>query len=171
MKNYLKLIPFVLLVSCVNVTKSDDKGVEVSVGKSSKIKNGIIIEEHGLKVEQAFLLFEDKTLVPESNETEVKKKIKCRLIISGGWKEKNGLVFPGASEIIETNNGEVFLEEKDLFADYTETGVSAKDAEYITLSAVINSLDKFYDYYVVKFKVWDKSSDAYVTGSFKFKVK
>ena len=170
MRIYLKLLPLIFLAGCINVTK-DAEGVEVSVAKTSKIRNGIILEEHGLKVEQAFLLFEDKTLVPESNETEVKKKIKCRLIISGGWKAKDGKVFPGAAELIETNTGELVLDEKDLFKDYTESGVTLEDAQYITLSAMINSIDKLYDYFVVKFKVWDKAGDAYVTGSFKFKAK
>ncbi len=173
MNSLIKLIPFLALTACINVSTDDKKGVtEAKVElNNSKIRNGIIIEEHGLKVEQAFLLYEDKTLVPETNITELKKKIKCRLVISDGWKEIDGKVFPGASEKIETSDGRVVLDEKDLFTDYSETGVSAEDGQFITLSAVINSVEMLYDFYLVKFKVWDKSSDAYVSGSFKFKVK
>lgn len=171
MKKYL-LIPFLALTGCINMNK-DDNGVEVKVGtnNNSKIKNNIELEEHGIKVEQAFLLFEDNTLVPESNETTVGKKILLRLILKDGFKEKDGKVFPGASEKIETNSGEVVLDEKDLFASYDSTGVPEDDAKYLTLSAIITKLDKLYDYFVVKFKIWDKNSEAYVSGSFKFYVK
>jgi hypothetical protein len=172
MKIYFKIVPFLILTACTNVNK-DDPGAEAKAGTTtnSKIKNGIIIEEHGLKVEQAFLLYEDKSLVPESNETSINKKIKCRLIFSGGWKEKDGKVFPGASETIETNTDKVVVSEKDLFSAYSEEGIDAGDAKYITLSAVITSEDKLFDYFVVKFKVWDKLNENYVSGSFKFKIK
>lgn len=170
MKIILKFIPLILLVGCINVSK-DDSGVEVKVGTSgSKIKNNIQLEEHGMKVEQAFLLFDDNTLVPESNETTVGKKIFLRLILYKGFKEKNGKVYPGASETIETNDGQVVLNENDLFSAYA-SGVASADAQFITLTAVITKLDRLYDYFVVKFKVWDKNSDGYVSGSFKFYVK
>jgi len=173
MKQYLKFIPLIFLAACINVTNDSEKGVEVKVSTSSnqKIRNNIVIEEHGLKVEQAFLLFDDNSLVSEANETNINKKIKCRLILSGGWKEKDGKVFPGASEIIETNTGKLVLDEKDLFAEYDSTGVAAEDASYITLSANITKIDKLYDYFVVKFKVWDKVGSGYVDGSFKFTIK
>ncbi|MBA3662973.1 MAG: hypothetical protein H0W61_02025 [Bacteroidetes bacterium] len=166
----LLFIPLLALAACVNVNK-DDNGVEVKVGTDSKIRNNIQLEEHGLKVEQAFLLFEDGTLVPQNNETTVGKKILMRLILGDGFKERDGKVFPGASEVIETNTGEVALNEKDLFASYDSTGVSIKDAKFLTLSAIITKIDKLYDYFVVKFKIWDKNSTNYVSGSFKFYVK
>lgn len=169
MKTLFKLLPFLLLTACVNDTTSDKK--KQVVNSNSKIKNNIILEEHGLSVEQAYLMFEDNTFVPESNETTINKKIKCHLIISNGWEEKDGKVFPGASESIETNTGKMVLNEKDLFKQYEAEGVSLKDAQYITLSASISSIDKLYDYFLVKFKVWDKTGQGYVEGSFKFVVK
>lgn len=160
----LFFLPLALLISCVEINKD---GAEVRLGANSKIRNGIKLEEHGLKVEQAFLLFEDNTLVPEGNVTTVNRKILCRLIIKG-WTEKDGKIHIGASEKIETNDGNVFLDEKDLFE--SQEAVNPEDAEYITLSAVITGVDKLYDYFLVTFKVWDKTSNKSVDGSFQFKV-
>ena len=68
---------------------------------SSKIRNGIELNTTGnLKVSQAFLLFEDGTLVPESNEAKVNQPVNLRLIIEDGFTENNGKVEIGASEKI-----------------------------------------------------------------------
>jgi hypothetical protein len=131
----------------------------------SKIRNGIELKKNGLEVEQAFLLFEDGKLVPADNKVSVGQKVVMRLIMSG-WKEQNGMVFPGASEKITTSDGNVVLNEPDLFAENAE-GVSAADAQYISLSAVITQLDKLYDHFLVSFTVWDKKSNAEVSGSYK----
>ncbi|MEJ0103250.1 MAG: hypothetical protein WDO19_12130 [Bacteroidota bacterium] len=41
----------------------------------------------------------------------------------------------------------------------------------ITLSAVINGIDKLYDYFLVSFRVWDKKGTGEVTGSYKLYLK
>jgi hypothetical protein len=136
---------------------------------NSKIRNGIELKKNGLDVEQAFLLFEDGTLVPADNKVSVGQKVVMRLIMSG-WKEENGMVFPGASEKITTSEGNVVLNEPDLFAGNAD-GVSAADAKYISLSAEISQLDKLYDHFLVSFTVWDKKSNAEVNGSYKLYLK
>lgn len=141
-----------------------------TAAQSSKFRNDIKLETDGLLVTQAFLSYEDGTLVAEGNQANVNQKVILRLVIDRGWTDANGKVFPGASEKIETNDGKVVLDEADLFSAYTE-GVDAKDAQYITLSAVITKLDKLYDYFVVNFKVWDKKGKASVTGSYKLYIK
>jgi len=136
---------------------------------NSKIRNSIDPRKNGLEVEQAFLLFEDGTLVPSDNKVAVGQKVVMRLIISG-WKEENGMVFPGASEKITTSEGNVVLNEPDLFVENTD-GVTAADAKYISLSAVITQLDRLYDHFLVGFTVWDKKSNAEVSGSYKLYLK
>ncbi len=81
-----------------------------------KIRNDINIKAEGIVLSQAFLLYDDGTLVPETNETGVGKPVKMRLIIDNGWKEQDGKVSIGASEKIEPSDGELMLDEKDLFA-------------------------------------------------------
>lgn len=150
--------------------KQDDNKIGVQVSTSStngvKIRNDIQLESSGVKVDQAFLSFEDGKLVPETNVTEVGKPIKLRLIIDKGWKEQQGTVAIGASETIETSDGDVLLDEKDLFKDYTS--ISPADSKYISLTASISRLNKLYDYFLVKFRVWDKNGSGEVKGSYKF---
>jgi len=92
-----------------------------------------------------------------------------RLVIGEGWKEQDGRVSIGASEKIETSDGEVVLDEKDLFAAMPT--LDANDAKFITLTANISRLDKLYDYFLVSFKVWDKNGSGEISGNYKLYIK
>ena len=158
----------ILFGACEVSVKKDPSPDNSTPGKgtSSKIRNGIELKSKGdLKVSQAFLLFDDGTLVPSSNEAKVNQEVNLRLIIEDGFTKKNGMVEIGASEKIETNTGQVLLDEKDLFANLGE--IEAARAEALTLKAVITRLDKLYDYFLVSFRVWDKKGNGEVTGSYK----
>jgi hypothetical protein len=164
------LIFIISLFSCTaTITKEDAQGrketTAVSIG-GTKTRNNIELKANGLKAEQAFLIYEDGSLVPEDNKVKVNQKVRLRLIMSG-WKEEEGKVYIGASEKISTSDGTVFLDEKDLFEAYDTAGVTPKDAEVISLSAVITQIDKLYDYFLVSFRVWDKKSNGEVSGSYK----
>ena len=151
MRNYFIIAFSMLLIfsSCeISVKRGDSK--EES---KSKIRNGITIQPKGIKVEQAFLLKEDGSLLPDDNKVSVNEKIKLRLVVSG-WKEKDGKVFIDASEKLETSESNVILDEKNLFGAYGD-GLSPEDAKYITLSVVITQIDKLYDFYRVSFQVKD----------------
>lgn len=150
MRNLFFIIfSMVFFSSCEITVKKGDSKDEAK----SKIRNGISIQSKGIEAEQAFLLREDGSLLPDDNKVKVNEKIKMRLVASG-WKEKDGKVFIDASEKVETNEGNVFLDEKNLFAAYTD-GLSPEDAKYITLSVVITQIDKLYDFYRVSFQVKD----------------
>jgi len=141
----------IMLPSCeLSVKRSDSS-------EKSKIRNGIKIQAKGITVEQAFLITDDGNLLPEDNKIKVNQKVRLRLIASG-WAEKDGRIFIDASEKVETSDGTVFLNEKDLFRDYQD-GLSPEDAKLITLSVVITQIDKLYDYYKVLFQVKDKSDE------------
>ena len=117
-------------------------------------------------MEQAFLITDDDNLLPEDNKVKVNQKVRLRLVASG-WTEKDGRVFVDASEKVETSDGTVILNEKDLFRDYQD-GISPEDAKLITLSVVITRIDKLYDYYRVLFQVKDESDEQKsVEGSYK----
>jgi hypothetical protein len=138
-----------ILSSCeVSIKKNDSK-----TETKSKIRNGISLQPRGIKVEQAFLLKEDGSLLPDENKVAVNEKVLLRLVVSG-WKEKEGKVFIDASEKMETSEGGVVLDEKNLFAAYKD-GLSPEDAKYITLSVIITQIDKLYDFYRVSFQVKD----------------
>jgi hypothetical protein len=148
-----------------NKVEKTQKMTTSNLRNNIKIRNDINIKAEGIDLSQAFLLYDDGTLVPETNETGVGKPVKMRLIIDGGWKEQDGKVSIGASEKIETSDGGLVLDEKDLFADMPI--INADDAKVITLTANISSLDKLYDYFLVSFKVWDKNGTGQITGSYK----
>jgi len=133
-----------------------------------KVRNGIEIHERELSVAQAYLQFEDGVLVPNDNKVELKQRVIMKLIIDG-WKKEGDKIFAGASEIITTSDGQVMVNKEDLFADYKD-GMSA-DNTGITLSAVINGIDKLYDYFLVSFRVWDKKGTGEITGSYKLYLK
>ena len=164
----ISLLLYVLLGSCNFTVEHKQTNDEKNVAKkgSSKIRNGIDLHTKGnLKVSQAFLLFEDGSLVPPTNETKVNQEVTLRLILETGFTENNGKVEIGASEKIETNTGQLVLDEKDLFKDLGE--VDAERAKALTLKAVITRLDKLYDYFLVSFKVWDKKGNGEISGSYK----
>ncbi len=180
MRKYLFILPIIgLIASCnndpenasviKNKAETSQKKTEVNLRNNKKVRNDINIKAEGINFSQAFLLYEDGTLVPESNETGVGKPVKMRLIIDGGWKEQDGKVSIGASEKIETSDGGVVLDEKDLFADMPI--INANDAKVITLTANISRLDKLYDYFLVSFKVWDKNGTGQITGNYKLYIK
>lgn len=151
-----------------NEKEAEGISAKVSVSNTeTKIRNDIKLETKGdIVVDQAFLVFEDGKLVPQNNQTEVDKPIDIRIIIAEGWKENNGNVSIGASEKIETSDGQVLLDEADLFKSYTN--ISAADARFISLTANVSRLDKLYDYFLVSFRVWDKNGPGEIKGSYKF---
>ena len=164
-----------IAIACINendsstktslVTESSNNSKKTKKSSSIKTRNDIQIQTKGLNVKQAFLLYEDGKLVPETNTTAVDMPVDLRIVIDGGWQQKDGAVYLGASERIETSDGDILLDEKDLFQNIAS--VRPEEAQYITLTANISRLDKQYDYFLVSFRVWDKNGKGEVTGNFK----
>lgn len=155
-----------LLSALVFSSCNSDGKVLVENKKSSKIRNGIQLKSEGINVEQAFLIDDKDALLPEDNKINLNQKINIHLIVSG-WTEKDGKVFIDASERAETSEGDVLLDEKDLFASYTE-GIDAKDAGFLNLSFELTKIDKIYDYFTVSFRIVDRNdAGKYVEGSYK----
>ena len=182
-KSILISLIFITFIACKDSTKTETKADNKTDSASSvsetsakadetsnkKIRNKISYNSTGITVNQAFLMFEDGKLVPDDNKVEIGQKVNMRLIIEG-WKAIDGKVFLGASEKIETDEGRVVLDEKDLFANYTD-GVDATDAATITLTAVITRVDKLFNHFDISFKVWDKKSEDNVEGSYRVYLK
>ena len=167
MKNKLLLtlsVICVLSLCACNIEVKKDNKAEAS--SNSKIRNGIELKEDGLKVEQAFLLKDDGTLIDDNNKTQVSERISLRLIIHG-WELKDDKVFPDASEKLSTSTGQVLIDQNSLFAASTPDGTTLENAGVITLYATISRVDKLYDYFLVSFKVWDRTSNKSVSGSYK----
>ena len=152
-----------MLFSCEIKVHTGDK---TAATDGPRIRNGIAVQENGLKVSEAYLVYDDGSVVSNANRVDINQKVQLRLFLQG-WKQKDGIVKLGASEKIGTSSGDVLLDSDDLFKSYAD-GVSEADAELVTLSAVITRLDKLYDYFLVQFRVWDKEDGGgEVTGSYK----
>lgn len=136
--------------------------------KNSKIRNGIILKENGLQVEEAYLVTDDGSLMSNENKIDVNEEVKMKLVMSG-WKAENDRVFAGASERVLTSEGDTVLNEPDLFKNLEN--IDANDAKYINLSVSITKIPKIVDYFLVEFRVWDKKTNADVAGSYKLYLK
>src|SRR5215207_9524805 len=73
-------LAIILFSSCEFTVKQEPSADNKPVSKGSKIRNGIELKTTGdLKVSQAFLLFEDGSLVPSSNEAKVNQEVNLRV--------------------------------------------------------------------------------------------
>ena len=137
--------------------------------KNNKIRNGIILKENGLKVEEAYLVTNDGSLMSNENKIDVNDEVKMKLVMTG-WEAENDKVIAGAAERVLTSEGDTVLNEPDLFKNFAET-INANDAKYINLSVSISKITKIVDYFLVEFRVWDKRTNADVSGSYKLYLK
>jgi len=153
----------VFLVSCKGKTeKKEEPG-------NSKYKNHISLEAKGFKIKDAYLVFDDSTKLSDDNMTTIGKHVNLILLIDSGWTVEDGKIYAGIGEKVESNDGKHVFDEPDLMS--THGPVPAADGSQVTIQAVINTVDKQYDYFLVSFHVWDKKSDAEITGSYKLHFK
>ena len=164
MRHLLLLLLAGVFYSCEVKVNAPGASEKPSLGK---IRNGIEIKANGVEVEQAFLTYEDGTLVDESNTTSVNKKLKINFVVKG-WKAENDRVALEANEKITTSDGDIVMDEKELFSRGGMETISAADAEYPRLSVVISQLSKLHDFYLVSFKIWNRGTDQSIEGNYKF---
>ncbi|MBL7746835.1 MAG: hypothetical protein JNM19_05370 [Chitinophagaceae bacterium] len=160
--------------SCTVGNKEDDRRKETTK-KISRIYNEIKLQENGVKVEKAYLVFDDGENIPEGNVLDFTEpvKVKMVMVIEKGWKVIDGKSSIDASEKIEAETGEVLLNEESLFGNRFPEGMPAKDARTVALTASVNLKNPVQPLtaFVVSFRVWDKNSEAFVTGSYKLYAK
>jgi hypothetical protein len=144
----------------------------VAVWKEQTFKNGITLTAKGFIIQDAYLVFNDRSPVNDSNRVALNQQVNLTLLITEGFKEVKGMVFPGGSEEILWSNGEKLVESGDVFKLYDSLGVSKINANAIVLKAVITELNDKRDWVTVSFKVWDKRNAANeINGSYKLYIK
>lgn len=163
-----------LAIGCKNDSEAPNSAPTPadSISYTSKegtlITNGIALQARGVKVDRAFLLYDNSTLVPPDNKTSEGRTIKLRLMVRSGWVEEDGKVSLGAAETIRTDKGQVVLNEEDLFA--TAPLLDAQAAKAITLTATISKLGRQHSHFIVSFRVWDKRGEGEIEGNYKLLV-
>lgn len=170
------LFTSVVLTSCEFHCSVGDKGETKDanppvVKDGASIYNGIEVKSNGVKVNKAYLIYEDGTRVKDDNFVDFKQPVKVAIFVDEGWTEKDGKVFLGASEKVTTDDGKVVLDEADIFANDT-VGATPSDAKIITITFSLK-LEKEIQptKFNVNFKVWDKNGEGYVEGQYKLSSK
>lgn len=130
------------------------------------IKNGIEIHEHGLHLEQAFLTNGDESMIGNDNKVKVGERVCLRMIIKG-WKEKEDKIFMDASQKVATSSGTTLTENPSIFGIKLLFGTVPEGADHVLLYQTIGKLNNSPDYIIISFKVWDKTTNKYVSGSYK----
>ena len=171
-----RFFPFLLLVlvtvflsscefSCSVGKKDEPKGTAV-VRDGARIYNSISLQTNGVKVDKAYLLFDNGERVPDDNFVDFKQPVRIQISIDSGWVEQNGKVMLGASETITDEKGRRVLQEDDLFRSYTD-GIPAANAKVIYLSASLTLKENAAPAsFTVAFRVWDKNGEGSINGSY-----
>ena len=145
--------------------KEDGKNKPV-IKNGIKLYNGIRLESN-VKVNKAYLAFTDGDRVPDDNFIGENTPVKLLVFIDSGWVEENGISSLGASEKVTTENGQVILDEEDLFLKKEMEEMPAKDARTIGLTVSLrlakNSPPQSFN---VEFRIWDKKGNGYITGDY-----
>ena len=168
---YLFLSCLLLMVAaCGNKEPNEtaEKNETKQETKSSALQNGITTIEKGLKIDHAILLHADETPLSAANEVTIGEEILCRLNVSG-WKAENGKVKIGAGQTIETESGDLVLDQKDLFSTLESADLEAVGE--VTLKATFTEAHESLRNFIVRFKIWDKVSNAQVTGQYNIHLK
>jgi len=164
--------PFILVTICLSLFSCEYsvKTYDKTQKQDSKIRNGIKVTATAVKLEQAFLINEDGTLLPNDNKIEVKQKIKLRLI-TNGWVQKEGRVYLDAAQKVIVSSGEVILDQANLFRKDAIESLSVEDAKYINLIFWLDKINELFDFVTVEFRLWDKMGEGEVKGSYKVYLK
>jgi hypothetical protein len=165
----LSTLPIILLSLFFTANLATAQDAKMAV--IPEISNGIELKlSEGIQLVKAYLFFDDGKKLSDSNFAELKQKVNLLVQVQpGSWTEKDGKVSIGASEKITTPSGGEVLNEADLFA--TITDINAVDAQYITLKAIITSMVRKFDYFLVNFTIWDKWGSGIISGSYKLRIK
>lgn len=181
----MKKLTLVAVVCCCmavtgcNFTVGDKKAEVKKTTVTSKdnttlngatIKNDIDLDVTGVKLKAAYLVDEEYKPI-EENKTRIGEKIYLVIKMDTGWVKEKGKSFIGASERILTSSGRVVVSADDIFKDQELTGLDARDARVISLSALITQADPGLKDFEVQFKVWDKKGIGEVKGKYFFSLK
>lgn len=114
----------------------------------------------GVAYNEIYLFSEDDKKVITDNKAKANDNI--HIIVEGltGFKEENKLLFPGLSLKITDAGKNSILDYKDLFLDYSETGVSVTDFFTRVSSHFKVSEGKINNPLECEMVIWDKKGNA-----------
>lgn len=163
---FKKMVGMGLVAVCLTMV-----GWECSTSQGIKkdFLTGLTTKEDGLKVDEVYLTIDgEKT---DSTELAIGSQGVINFKGVDYWKVVDGKVFPGAAILVVDEDGKTVMEEKDLFEQYKDDGVTLEQAKDITLSLTIGTPLKAGQNYTWKGRIWDRQNGKKIDTDFGFKVK
>lgn len=147
-----------------------NENIKPVVKDGSQVYNNIQLTTSGVKIKRAYLALQDGTRVPADNFIDFTQPVKMIVLIDSGWVVKDEGVLLGASEKIATENGQILLDEPDLF-EGTGT-ISETDSKIIAVTAkIIRDKNSPPASFIVSFRIWDKNGNGSIEGNYKLNSK
>lgn len=152
----------------LNVNIWDKKGKGTYTAKFDfkvKSNDNIITEANKVTSDEIYLFSMERNIVIPDNRMKFNEN--TYLIFEGlsGFKEENGVVFPGLSLKATDNEGTKILDYEDLFADYSKDGLAVTDFNKRISSSFILNGTTFKNPFHCVFTIWDKKSDAKIMST------
>lgn len=118
------------------------------------------VETNNISLNEVYLFSGDRSSVIFDGNAKINEKVYFVIEGLNGLKEEGGMVFPGLSIKATGSDGSIILDNKDLFASTSETGISATDVKQKLLPNLTFSSSGFKNPVNCTIKLWDKKSDS-----------
>ncbi len=140
-----------------------------SKGVNKDLLSGLQVTNDGLTYEEAYLTVDDERTTASS--FDLGTEVYMNFTGVDYFEEKDGMVFPGAMLVVVDKDGKEIMEQDDLFAQYSESGVTAEMAKAMFVSLIIGNPMESGESYSWYSKVWDKVGEGKIEGTLDFEVK
>jgi hypothetical protein len=174
--NGLKLTPLLLTSDITVATPMNSKGAYIlhvniwdKKGKGTfsakfsfnvTVNEQLAIESVNVPYNEIYLYSEERGKVLTDNKVKINENTYFIFEGLSGFKDVNGMVFPGLSLKGTDNAGNVILDYADLFADFSETGLAVTDFSKRVSSNFTLTGSGFKNPLHCVLTIWDKKSDA-----------
>ena len=156
----MKVLVFPILLSIVLIS--------CAVGVKKDLMTDLTVSNNGLSYEDVYLSSDGKRL--QDNKFVMNQKIFIQLEGVDGFNLKENMAYPGASILVTDKSGNVVLDLKDLFEQYSEIGVKSEDAALLSASLNIGTPMVAGMEYTLVSRFWDKNGDGDITCELGFSV-
>jgi hypothetical protein len=124
----------------------------------------IIVNANKILFNELYLYSKERGAVIPDNKIKFNENVYVIFEGLAGFTEENGMVFPGLGITASDNENNVVLDNKDMFLDYSESGISAKDVlERVSANFILTG-NVFKNPMHFQLRLWDKKSDAGITA-------
>ena len=135
--------------------------ISCAVGVKKDLMTDLTVSNNGLSYEDVYLSSDGKRL--QDNKFAMGQVVYIQLEGVDGFSLKENMAYPGASILVTDKEGNVVLDLKDLFEQYSETGVKSEDAALLSANINIGAPMLPEAEYKLVARFWDKNSEGDIT--------